>query len=83
MNVKYGDLKKQDRPRGCFCKHPSNFASQKPKISNYISLIVVSKILHRKRKRGKTGGNIDWILSMLVKRIQRFSELAQLWKKGV
>ena len=29
MNVKYGDLEKWDRPRGCFCKHSSNFASQK------------------------------------------------------
>ena len=69
MNVKYGDLKKQDRPRGCFCKHPSTFASQKPKMSNYISLIVVSKKLQKKEKKekkkagGKTlsGSNIDWI----------------------
>ena len=29
MNVKYGDLGKWDRPRGCFCKHSSNFASRK------------------------------------------------------
>ena len=29
MNVKYGDLEKWDRPRGCFCKHSSNFASRK------------------------------------------------------
>ena len=49
MNVKYGDLKKQDRPRGCFCKHPSTFESQKAKMSNHIRLIVVPKKLQEEK----------------------------------
>ena len=64
MNVKYGDLKKQDRPRGCFCKHP--LFSQKHKMSDHISLIVASKKLQKSKTRKIWWENIIKVAPTLI-----------------
>lgn len=43
------------RPSGCFCKHPSTFAAQKHKMSNYINLIIAAKKPRNSKKLGAWG----------------------------
>ena len=43
------------RPSGCFCKHPSTFAAQKHKMSNYINLIIAARKPRNGKKLGAWG----------------------------
>ena len=48
------------RPSGCFCKHPSTFAPQKHKMSNYINLIIAAK-KPRNGKKLRALGILKWV----------------------